>query len=355
MGGASDAIGDSSPAGSLAGRPGLDLYNDLPVRAVRIDDGGLPVVYTTTGEQYPLGAANYVGRELRDRPAVFLMSFTWTAWKPSVVSRSRYAVLDYRIRRPLHRFVFLCNDERELAAHRAAGLDAILCNHNAFLDEDLFTPGDDAKQYSAVYTAAIVDWKRHELARLIDSCVHITYGRDRFTERETLDQLAALERLMPSHRFPNPIVDGRLMRLQPREVAMLLRQSRCGLCLSAEEGAMFASMEYLLAGLPVVSTPSAGGRDTFADSAYWLTVAPDAEAVADGVRQMIARDIAPERIRSTTLTRIMEHRARLRTAVTTATDGKVQLPADLGDRRYRFNSGLGKWLPSSELKSRLHL
>jgi hypothetical protein len=292
---------------------------------------------------------------LRDRPAVFLMSFTWTAREPSVVGRSRDAVLDYRIRRPLHRFVFLCNDEQELAAHTAAGLDAILCNHNAFLDEDLFTPGSEAKRYAAVYTAAIVDWKRHELARLIESCVHITYRRDRFTERQTLDQLAELERLMPLHHFPNPVVDGRLMRLQPREVAVLVRQSRCGLCLSAEEGAMFASMEYLLAGLPVVSTPSTGGRDTFADSAYWLTVAPDAEAVAGGVREMIARDIAPEHIRSATLTRMREHRARLRTAVATATDGKVDLPADLVDRRYRFNSGLGKWLPSSELTSRLHL
>jgi glycosyltransferase involved in cell wall biosynthesis len=333
----------------------VDRYDNIPVRAVRLDEGDLPVIYTTTGDQYPLGAANYVGRELPDRPAVFLMSFTWSALDPSVVRRSRDAVLEYRARRPLHRFVFLGNDERERAAHTAAGLDAVLCNHNAFLDEDLFRPGAGAKRYAAVYTAAIVDWKRHELARLVESCLHITYRRDRFTERETLDRVAELSRLMPSHHFANPIVDGRLMRVQPAEVADLLRQSRCGLCLSAEEGAMFASMEYLLAGLPVVSTPSVGGRDTFADPSFWLTVAPDAEAVAAGVREMVARDIAPEQIREATLVRVLEHRARLRAAVSRATDGKVSLPSELGDRRYRFNSGLGKWLPSGELMTLLRL
>jgi hypothetical protein len=333
----------------------IDRYDSIPVRAVRLDDGDCPVIYTTTGDQYPLGAANYVGRELADRPAVFLMSFTWSAREPSVVSRSRIAVLAYRARRPLHRFVFLGNDEPERAAHTAAGLDAVLCNHNAFLDEDLFQPGTGGKRYDAVYNAAIVDWKRHELARLVDSCLHITYRRDRFTERETLDRMAELSRLMPSHHFANPVVDGRLLRVQPPEVAALLRQSRCGLCLSAAEGAMFASMEYLLAGLPVVSTPSVGGRDAFADPAFWLTVAPDAEAVAAGVREVVARGVEPEQIRRATLARVLEHRARLRAAVSRATRGTVSLPADLHDRRYRFNSGLGKWLPSGELMTRLGL
>jgi len=355
MSSANDSIGDSLSRDVDAGRYSFDLNDDLPVRAVRIDDGELPVIYTTTGEPYPLGAANYVGKNLSDRPALFLMSFTWAAHERSVVSRSRNAVLGYRTRRPLHRFIFLCNDERERSAHAMAGLDAVLCNHNAFLDEELFQPGDETKRYDAVYTAAIVDWKRHELAQLVESCLHITYRRDKLTGRQTLDQLEELERLMPSHHFANPIVDGHLMRILPPEVAALLQQSRCGLCLSAEEGAMFASIEYLLTGLPVVSTPSVGGRDTFADPAYWLTVSPDAESVATGVREMIARDIAPEQIRNATLARVMEHRARLREAVARGTNGKVNLPADLDDRRYRFNSDLVRWLRSGELKILLRL
>jgi glycosyltransferase involved in cell wall biosynthesis len=355
MGGASDSIRDFPHGDVCVEQYQPDLYDDNPVRAVRIDDGDFPVVYTTTGGQYPLGAANYVGRELHDRPALFLMYFTWAAHQPWVVSRSRDAVSVYRTRRPLHRFIFLCNDERERAAHAAAGLDAILCNHNAFVDEEVFEPDGDTKRYDAVYNAAIVAWKRHELTRLIESCLQITYRKVTLSDQQALAQLEELKRLMPSHRIANPIVDGRLMHFQPQEVAALLRQSRCGLCLSAVEGASFASMEYLLTGLPVVSTPSVGGRDTFADPAYWLTVPPDAEAVAAGVREMIARDIPPEQIRNATLTRVKEHRARLREAVTRATDGKVNLTADLGDRRYRFNSEFAKWPHPSELKTLLRL
>lgn len=335
--------------------PGFDFVDDTPVRAVRLDDGELPVIYTTTGEQYPLGAANYVGRHLSNRPAVFLMSFSWAAHQRSAVERSRQAVFAYRHQRPLHRFVFLGNDERERAAHATAGLDAILCNHNAFLDEEQFTPGDEVRRYPAVYNAAMVDWKRHELTRLVESCLHITYGKDKFTDRQTVDRVRELADAMPSHTFANPIVAGRLLRLRPGQVAALLRRSRCGLCLSAEEGAMFASMEYLLSGIPVVSTPSSGGRDAFADPAYWLTVPPTAEAVAAGVREMNARTVAPAQIRDQTLRRVRQHRARLREAVARTTDGTVNLPPDLNDRRYRFNGGAGRWLPSRELTTLLNI
>ena len=38
---------------------------------------------------------------------------------------------------------------------------------------------------------------------------------------------------------------------------------------------MLASIEYLLAGLPVVSTPSLGGRDHYFDDEYCLIAPPD--------------------------------------------------------------------------------
>lgn len=44
--------------------------------------------------------------------------------------------------------------------------------------------------------------------------------------------------------------------LDSEELNRCLNQCRLGLCLSAVEGPMYASIEYLLAGLPVVSTES---------------------------------------------------------------------------------------------------
>jgi glycosyltransferase involved in cell wall biosynthesis len=74
---------------------------------------------------------------------------------------------------------------------------------------------------------------------------------------------------------------------------------------------MFASIEYLLAGLPIVSTPSYGGRDVFFDDEYVAIVEANAEAVKDGVEQMIARNLDPYEIRKATLRKMEEHRQRL--------------------------------------------
>jgi glycosyltransferase involved in cell wall biosynthesis len=44
-----------------------------------------------------------------------------------------------------------------------------------------------------------------------------------------------------------------------------LARAVVGLCLSTVEGSNYASMEYMLAGLPIVSTPSIGGREVYFD------------------------------------------------------------------------------------------
>ncbi len=61
--------------------------------------------------------------------------------------------------------------------------------------------------------------------------------------------------------------------------------------LSAEEGSSYASMEYLLAGLGVVSTHSTGGRDVYFDPDYCITCDPTPEAVRDAVAELRARNI----------------------------------------------------------------
>ncbi len=60
--------------------------------------------------------------------------------------------------------------------------------------------------------------------------------------------------------------DPPTLYLNSWEVARKLNACRVGMCLSETEGAMFAAVEYLLCGLPVVSTPSQGGRDVWFDS-----------------------------------------------------------------------------------------
>ena len=66
----------------------------------------------------------------------------------------------------------------------------------------------------------------------------------------------------------------------------------------------------MLAGLPIVTTPSVGGRDVYFDPDYCLTVAPEPDAVAAAVQALRARRIPRSHIRARTLQRIEADRRR---------------------------------------------
>ena len=74
---------------------------------------------------------------------------------------------------------------------------------------------------------------------------------------------------------------------------------------------MFVSAEYLLCGLPVVSTPNLGGRDQLFAADFALTVAPEPAAIAAGVATQVARRFDPRDIREATLARMTSHRETL--------------------------------------------
>ena len=100
------------------------------------------------------------------------------------------------------------------------------------------------------------------------------------------------------------------IRLARWEVNRELSRARVGLCLSAIEGAMFASVEYLLAGLPIVTTPSKGGRHVYHDPEYCWTAAPDPRSVAEAVYALGTKGIPRDRIRKCTLRRLERDRER---------------------------------------------
>jgi glycosyltransferase involved in cell wall biosynthesis len=96
------------------------------------------------------------------------------------------------------------------------------------------------------------------------------------------------------------------------EMVGFYNEARVGLILSEREGAVFASMEYLLCGLPVVSTPSTGGRDVFWDDRFVIVCEPNPEAVAEAVQELKLRNIDPQLIRNATLEQVEKHRDVLR-------------------------------------------
>jgi glycosyltransferase involved in cell wall biosynthesis len=94
----------------------------------------------------------------------------------------------------------------------------------------------------------------------------------------------------------------------PAEVNLHLNQSRVGLILSSLEGGNYASMQYLLCGLPVVTTRNRGGRDSFFHEDYVIWADDNPTSVAQAVSELISRDLDPMQIRAATLDRINKHR-----------------------------------------------
>jgi glycosyltransferase involved in cell wall biosynthesis len=206
----------------------------------------------------------------------------------------------------LQAMVMAATYEDRALFHRL-GVDAIWCNPNALIDERAYAPDLDAeKRYDAVNVGRLVPFKRHELAAKVPRLALVTHG---FEVEATYaeDCLSTLEGLS----FVNYEPGREVQPLKPDAVRALLVQSRCGLALSAVEGAMYASTEYLLCGLPVVTTPSQGGRHVFFHPDYVETVEPTADAVARGVARIIAKAADPLAIRRRTLQLMRPHRARL--------------------------------------------
>jgi glycosyltransferase involved in cell wall biosynthesis len=69
----------------------------------------------------------------------------------------------------------------------------------------------------------------------------------------------------------------------------VLNSSSIGGMFSATEGACYASTEYLMCGLPVVSTASTGGRDIWYTPHNSIIVEANETAVAAGVQEALVK------------------------------------------------------------------
>ncbi|MCQ9205981.1 MAG: glycosyltransferase [Omnitrophica bacterium] len=156
----------------------------------------------------------------------------------------------------------------------------------------------------------MADFKRHYLAQNIRSLALIDNGY-----REGNDEcFKKTKKLLKNATWLNQI-NKKYTFLASSEVAKFYNQAKVGLCLSKEEGAMYASMEYLLCGLPIVSTQSIGGRDIFFDEEYVKIVNDTADDVARGVQELIDLNIDSQYIRENTLKKIQTHREKFITKV----------------------------------------
>lgn len=191
-------------------------------------------------------------------------------------------------------FFFLFNSMLEKKALERLGFVGELINHNAWLDENLMMrPLGLPKIYDAIYVGRRSTFKRHMLADQVSNLA-IVAGNNHGNDISPI----------PSTTYLNA------EPLSPEKVCEKINQSCCGLILSEEEGACFASSEYLLCGIPVVSTHSRGGRDVWYDGYNSIVCDSDPKQITDAVSYFKAHPRDPEIIRANHIEEARKHRLR---------------------------------------------
>ena len=207
----------------------------------------------------------------------------------------------------------LANSENEVRVLGALGLRVVYCNQNAFVDETRYPLLHTEKQYDAIYIARLTPFKRHPLAARIPSLRLVGEFAYLDSEKDYANDL--LTKHLKHAEWIGHVDAGDI----PGEIA----KAHCGLCLSAAEGAMFVSIEYLLCGIPIVNTPNIGGRDAMFPDFAVKTVPDTPEAVAEAVAEFVRKAPPPEEIRAATLEKMNAHRRVFRDLLNEAMAPKI--------------------------------
>ena len=275
-----------------------------------------PIIIITYGGE----SIGYISELLKKNRAYIIIGFWWSRGSEKSSEKIKRDYIQYKKKYPAHELTFLCNSPIEYKLLGKFNIPRIFCNHNAFLDEKQYRIIPNIqKKYDAVYNAQMAFFKRHYLAQKIKSLALITYQHSFLLDEERKKCFNEVRRILPdatmlnyiNHpKFKNCIYTPDILQIPENKISEHLNSAKVGLILSEAEGACYASCEYLLSGLPVVSTKSRGGRDVFFDKEYIKVVDDTPEAVKNGVEELIKKHTSAEYIRKKTLEKIKAHRER---------------------------------------------
>ena len=288
--------------------------DSLPVYVIFRD----PLVVISYFEDFLSHRDAILGSVAGSKPHL-LFQFGWHRETAERVEEVRREAEETLRRCPEAELIFLCNSERETRLISEAGLRAAFCHQNAFLDETRYEIYPGTPVYDAIYIARITPFKRHHLAAKIPSLRLI--GDHSAPETDYFEQVMG----QLSHASWKRKVFSSF-------VSKAICEARCGLCLSAEEGAMFVSAEYLLSGRPLVSTASLGGRDALFGPDYTYRAEDTPESVLAGVEAMKRCPVSPEEIRARTIEMCRPHRQRV-----------IEILQDICDRAGVYRDSAGEW------------
>jgi hypothetical protein len=230
------------------------------------------------------------------------LHFLRTTWHFERTGVDRFSAALGNIRSMIprgHEFVMLANYDHEANLISKTGIPAVTGNDALFTDEHIWRPGLEPVPgfgwYDAIYDARLEPLKRHELAARFGSPL-LVYGHS--VHGNTEKDFEAVRSLLPravfaNHRHGN----GQYALIEPGIVSRLYGHAPVALALSEAEGAMRASGQYLLAGLPVVSTPSVGGRDRYYAFPFTKVVEGEPDQIAAAAGALAGARLDRDKIR----------------------------------------------------------
>lgn len=229
---------------------------------------------------------------------------------PQKIENLARAYHHYAKRYPWIIVTVLANEPEELELLRTHDIRSELCNQNCLIDERCYTIRQVPKKYDAISNSRMASYKRLELLSKVNNCALLTYFLDPSDydyEKRILPHAGGNNAACPNLICPQIDSNG-WHWFDTNKICEELSASRCGIIASKEEGACFAAVEYLLCGLPVVTTPNIGGRDAMFDKDYVIWADPDPDSIAEAVKKAIALPISSQEIRERTIEKIRNGR-----------------------------------------------
>ena len=256
-----------------------------------------------------------------NRKAYFILSFWWTLFdRVNTIKRIIYSYNRHQKIYTNHKIIFLLNDIHELKEFKKYSIPCFFIHQNSFVDKNIFKPINTNKRYDIIYNSRLHPMKRHYLLRECESLALITPYLLKI-DHKIISYLNVLKKIIPNadilnYDNPKSITDfdvrDNFPQLDPLRVNKINNLAKVGVILSAKEGASYATIEYLLSGLPVVSTINIGGRNHFLDKRFCRIVRSNPKSIKTAVKDLIESNIPSQFIRSETIKKMIPHLNRMR-------------------------------------------
>lgn len=309
-----------------------------------------PVIILVGLNGQPDAPASFLSHDLFldiDEKYYFFMNPMFTFSRPSFLE-TILKELNKQIKKfTQHRYVLLLNDGNELGAVKPeTPCEIYICGEHSCVNTNIFEKficTDSEKIYDGTYIAQNAPLKRINLIEKIEKISLITSKMDR---NEFL-RLKSQNPTIKVHNFLN--ADENYKKLNVKDIFEILTRSRCGIILSPYEAQCRAVAEYLLAGLPVLTTPSIGGRERFLTPSNSVICDPSETGIKNALDYFRTHSYEPKGIIHDFKTSVLKERKWLGHIINTVIQKDGFRPVNIFNLNIAHNAFSNTDLLSSQL------